>query len=240
MQIVVETPNSPGTQFNENTDDYIRKMFNYLNSKEDGFSETYREFQQHCTSFTTLSYIRNIFPFLKNAEIINDYSNVNKKLFTELGEAYYLCVDSLEKIKSDEEKSGLEKFRQLKQQIVRQALSNIIKASDAGYAIIFKWILLHLKKFEKIDESEFALILYVLQKKKSFAEYEKILNEQRGRISFFVNVVEKGTDNVKKVSKITSYSYFMGSLKTAGVVSEKSIDGYFSCICKNADIEDML
>ena len=34
MKIVIDTPNSPGTQFNETTDEYIYEMYRYLENKK--------------------------------------------------------------------------------------------------------------------------------------------------------------------------------------------------------------
>ena len=238
MKITIDTPNSPGTMFNETTDEYIFQTYSYLEKKKDNFSETYKDFQKHALSFTTESYIRNIFPFLKNAKVVNDYKTVTKKLFTELGKAYFLCIDSLKKCKLEHETQGIRQFENLKQGIVRNGLTNIIQNKKVLYGKIFHTVLKHLNTYERIDEKEFALILYILQNNLSAREYQSAMEQDE--IDFSVRVTNKGTTSIKKETKITCFSYFMGSLISAGIVSKKDKSGFYQCICNSKTIEAMI
>lgn len=239
MKIVIDTPNSPGTQFNETTDEYIYEMYRYLENKKDCFVETYKDFQNHATYFTTVSYIRNIFPFLKNAGIINDYEFVSKRLFTDLGKAYYLCIDSIKKSESEGEDKGVYQFENIKHEIIRKCIRNIIQNRNVQYGKIFQKVLRHFLTYDRINESEFALLLGVLQNKVTESEYQSIMNDQKREIIFSINVMEKGSTHMKKLTKITCFSYFMGSLKHAGIIKKEG-KGDFARICDSKVIEVML
>ena len=239
MKIAIDTPNSPGTQFNETTDEYIYKMYRYLEEKREKFVETYKDFQNHATYFTTVSYIRSIFPFLKNSGIINDYELVSKNLFTDLGKAYYLCIDSIKKSESEGEEKGIFQFENIKHEIIRNSIRNIIQNPNIQYGKIFQKVLKHFLSYDRINESEFALLLGVLQNKVTEREYKSIMNDPNREIIFSINVMEKGSTRMKKLTKITCFSYFMGSLKHAGIIKKDGkID--FVRICNSKDIEAML
>ena len=239
MQITIDTPNSPGTQFNDTTDEYIYEMYRYLEKKKEDFEETYKDFQNHATYFTTVSYIRSIFPFLKNAGIINDYEYVSKNLFTDLGKAYYLCIDSIKKSESEGENKGIYQFENIKHEIIRKSICNIILDRNVQYGKVFQKVLRHFLTYDRINEPEFALLLGVLQNKVTESEYQSVMNDQKRKIIFSVNVMEKGSTHVKKLSKITCFSYFMGSLKHAGII-KKDGKSDFVRICDSKVIEVML
>jgi hypothetical protein len=51
--------------------------------------------------------------------------------------------------------------------------------------------------------------------------------------------MEKGSTHKKKLTKITCFSYFMGSLKHAGIIKKEG-KGDFARICDSKVIEVML
>ena len=238
MSFIIDTPNSPGTLFNKTTDEYIYQTYLYLESKPSNFRESYQEFQSHAI-WTTKSYIRSIFPFLKGAKIINEYNSIiNKELFTDSGRAYYICIDSIIKCKKENEILALDQFEKIKQKIIRQGLKNIIANKEIQYGKIFRAIINHLILYKQINEMEFALVLYTLQNNLSSQEYKSAM-EQR-QIDFYVRVTNKGTSNIKNETKITCFSYFMGSLISAGIVEKKCSDGFYKCVCDLNTMEDMI
>lgn len=231
MYFEIRNPNSPGTKFNENTDHNILYFMDYVqklgNSRID-----YKEFQRtmELKNITTESYIRSSFPFYKYAGLINDYSVIDKKLFTKLGEALYHCLYTLDSLKdeSDPESIKLKKaFEETKRAIAKQALNNLINNPECGYGIVFKQILCFLATYDSIDETEFALIIdqkFGDQKIPTEMTRDIIIKyrENPSNLAFKVISINKTTKETQLGAKTNCYTYFTGTLEYAGYVYEES------------------
>lgn len=230
MYFEIKNPNSPGTKFNENTDKNILYFKEYIeklgNSKVD-----YKEFQRNMelNKVTTESYIRSSFPFYKYAGIINNYTYIDKNLFTQLGEALYECLNTLESLKyeSDSESKKLrESFEEAKKTIAKQALNNLIVNPACGYGIVFKKVLVFLLNYESIDETEFALIIDQNFGNKTIPieKTNEILESYRrdkNSLTFKVQSVNKTTKQIQLGSKTNCFTYFTGTLEYAGYIYEE-------------------
>ena len=220
MDITIRTPNAPGAQFNENMEGHIIGLHEYLDNKAPDFSEPYTQFQQHA-GFIKEKSARVVFPFLKYAGIISDYNVVSKKIFTNLGLAYYHSIRALRCLKENDSAPAEARklLVDLKKNIIRSAIANIIKR--AKYGATFKMILEHLVRWKEINEKEFALLIYMnenngVQKK----DYEDLMSQKGVDVNFTV-LKRDGTP-----VGLVCYSYLIGSLKAAGIVSE---DGRLEC-----------
>lgn len=235
MYIEIRNPNSPGTMLNANTDHNIVYFMKFINKLGDSKME-YKAFQKRMDDddITTESYIRSSFPFYRYAGLINEYTIIDKNLFTKLGNALYECLDTLYTIKdeSDEEAKKIYKqFNELKITIAKQALNNLINNKACGYGIVFKQILNFLYDYESITEAEFALIVAQLNNDRSvpISETANIIEKNRtgtDPISFKVKSLNKITNQTQYVNKTNCFSYFMGTLEYTGYI-EKENNRYF-------------
>lgn len=227
MYIEIRNPNSPGTMLNDNTDHniiYFMKFINQLgNSKMD-----YKAFQKRMdeNEITTESYIRSSFPFYRYAGLINEYTIIDKNLFTKLGNAFCECIDTLYTIRneSDEESKKIYKqFNDLKITIAKQALNNLINNKACGYGIVFKKILNFLYNYASITEAEFAIIIAQLSKdsKVPIERTSEIIQNNRNSsdiITFKVLSINKTTNQTQYVPKTNCFTYFMGTLEYTGYI----------------------
>lgn len=227
MYLEIKNPNSPGTKFNENTDKNIVYFMDYIN-KLGNSQVDYKSFQRtmELSKITTESYIRSSFPFYKYAGLINDYSVIDKNLFTQLGEALYHCLNTLNSLEAeeDEETVKLKKsFEETKRVIAKQALDKLINNPECGYGIVFKKMLTFLLNFGSIDETEFALLIdqNFGAQKVPFEDTRKVIDEYRADnnfLTFKVQSINKTTKQPQLGPKTNCYTYFTGTLEYAGYI----------------------
>ena len=240
MKFILNTPNSPGTQFNEHTEQCIVKLYEYLGNKGLNWSMAYGSFIKQ-VDFTTSSYMRNICPFLKNADMLNDYTTVSRKMFTGFGRVYYHVIHALNVSKQEvaAPANATQRLDDLKKNIVRCAIANIVMKKNVPYGLIFKLTLEHLDLWSRINEKEFALIVYLAAGGVTKEQYEDVMTNDRNNIDFSVAVKEKGSPSIKYERKLTCYSYFIGSLRTAGVIGESNTNGFCERICDPSTLRRM-
>ena len=191
LKIKSSSFSTPGTQFNETTDNYYLEMFQI--SLDDGPMK-YTEFQRKFDRPPKRSskYIRNIVPFYESALLMEKKADgkkiISKDSFTDLGKMYYHCIHSLEILNAidDYPKELYEIFKQLRQHLLQKALFNIVhnsyskKDQKISYSAIFRKILIHLQKWDVIDKDSFALVLYSLQDKVGGEEmYNDVMGKKR-------------------------------------------------------------
>lgn len=232
MYIEIRNPNSPGTMLNDNTDHNIVYFMKFIEKLGDSKMD-YKTFQKNMAEnkITTESYIRSSFPFYKYAGLINDYTIIDKNLFTKLGKAFYDCLDTLYTINDifDEDAQKLYKqFNDLKITIAQQALNNLINNKSCGYGIVFRKILNFLYEYESITEQEFALIIAQLSNDSTvpIEKTKDIITNNRNHsdsITFKVKSINKTTNQTQLISKTNCFSYFMGTLEYSGYTVR---DGY--------------
>ena len=220
---------------NDNTDHNIIYFMKFIKKLGDSQMD-YKAFQRRMDEddITTESYIRSSFPFYRYAGLINDYTIIDKNLFTKLGNALYECLDTLYTIRdeSDEEAKKIYKqFNELKITIAKQALNNLINNKACGYGIVFKQILNFLYDYESINETEFALIVAQLNKDNliPIEGTERIIKNNRNGtdpITFKVKSLNKTTNQTQYVNKTNCFSYFMGTLEYSGYI-EKDNNRYY-------------
>lgn len=243
MYIEIRNPNSPGTMLNDNTDHNIIYFMKFINNLHDSKMD-YKSFQKRMDeeNITTESYIRSSFPFYRYAGLINDYTIIDKNLFTELGNALFECLDMLHTYKDDfdeESRKICKQFNDLKITIAQQALNNLINNKACGYGIIFKQILNFLYEYESITEAEFALIVAQLNNDDSVPhnQTESIIQNNRNGtdpITFKVKSINKTTNQTQYVNKTNCFSYFMGTLEYTGYIEKENSRYYLDTKTKES------
>ena len=234
MNFTISNPNAPGTQFNELSDEYFIQTFDFFEKKGEEFSTTYKSIQGKLT-FTSKSYVRNLFPFWKNAGLIEYDKFVNKNLFTDLGKIYYHCIHPMQFLHASENDNAVIYFQHIKQFVIRKAVANIIQNSEVKYGDVFRRILTHLLEWKKINENEFALILYQMQNGIEKEKFRKLMKSRRNSWSFKVRVKNKKN----KSRSIISFSYFINTLKLANIVKEGD-NNYYIINCNMNIIKEMI
>ena len=225
MYIEIRNPNSPGTMLNDNTDHNIIYFMKFIKKLNDSKLD-YKSFQKRMDedNITSESYIRSSFPFYRYAGLINDYTIIDKNLFTELGNALFECLDMLYTYKDDfdeESRKICKQFNDLKITLAQQALNNLINNKACGYGIVFKQILNFLYNYDSITEAEFAVIIAQLSKdsKVPIERTSEIIQNNRNSsniITFKVLSINKTTNQTQYVPKTNCFTYFMGTIEYTG------------------------
>ena len=236
MQFTLINPKSPGSKFNEYTDNIILFCNDLLNSKteEIGSYKSIRvEMEKSGVSKDT--YLRNVFSFLRNCgfvfyekgEIIN-----YKKFFTELGKNYIEVLKSEKVLKEtplgeNKQKTVYEELAKIKSLLILEGIKNVMLNEECTYNLVFKELLQFLYLYKSIDESEFAFLLYKSQKNEltDFTliknEIEKYRNNEL-ELNFKTEKtkeIESGTDNS---GKVPSFGYFLDIFAAANIVYKEN------------------
>jgi hypothetical protein len=193
---------------------------------------------------------RNIYPLLKNGGLVNYESGgllYVDNFYTKTGLAYVKTLEAMSLLESEgyskeQIRQAEKKFEDILSEIIFGALKKIVKQLEVHYVEHFQDLIRFILKYGKISKIEYAYLLYIKQKH-DIDESLKIIQEQvylyrKGDLDFEISVKVRNdidlrertkTDNrAEALSFLTSYGYFTGLLKQAGLV--KKHDKYFSII----------
>lgn len=191
---------------------------------------------------------RNIYPLLKNGGLIR-YENrgplATRSFFTKTGQAYVTALDAKrilsesEQYTDEQKRAASQKLDAVASEIIRMALSEILKNKELNYVNPFREFMAFIKKYDKINKTEFAYYLYERKAADAATALKNaernILEYRAGNLEFDIKVNvrndiklrEKTNSDKRKegLSFLTSYAYFSGLLLQADIVTKK--DGYF-------------
>lgn len=249
MRIEIENTSSPGASFTPNTNDVLLKVLDWIKENESKIL-SFKEFRMTLQRDKGINdnNARNIYPLLKNGGLIQ-YENrgelVVNHFFTKTGRAYVTALDAIREIQGNDQYTthqkqiATQKLDAITSEIIRGALSKILKTPDLNYVEPLKWFASFVLRYKKIDKTEFAYLLYEL-KSADITEAlnnasENILAYRAGTLEIDVSIsvrndlnVREQTNSVKRkegLSFLTSYTYFSSLLQQAGFITKQ--DGYY-------------
>lgn len=254
MNFTLFNPNSPGTKFNDTTDNLILGCESIITKKTDEYGE-YKDLriEMENNGLSTDSYLRNIFKFLKYSGIV-DYESGHPihyiNFFTELGKNYIRVLKTTQETLSNttitiqQKETILRELENIKNTIILECIGNILKSRDCDYAICFKYAINFLIRYKHINEKEFAYLLYKMQKNEAQPITNldvDITNYKNGTIDFeFIAKKQKSGETKSKDAnekKIPSYTYFMDNLAAAGIcIKDDTRKPEYTYLEKNSNI----
>ena len=193
MNFIITNPRSPGTKFNEYTDNIILACYKILNSKtsEHGAYKDLR-IELEAAGVSKNTYLRNIFSFLKFCGFVFYERGIDinyKNFFTKLGYMYIETIKTEHLIISNNEmeemkkKNALMEVDKMKSILILEGIKNILSSSDCTYVNVFRNIINFLLEFNSIDENEFALLLFKQQHNEldKIKSLRDIINQYRNK-----------------------------------------------------------
>lgn len=237
MKIEIFNPNNPGAKFTSHTEKTLFIYYQEL-EKHKGELFSFSDFrkQMQINYYINNSNSRNIFAFCKKCGLLN-YETGRKimfeNFFTDLGKAYIKVIESIEILEKEQNKSkdeleSLDSFYALRQNIIFECLKKLLEQKECEYVKILYLLLKYLLKNNFIDKTEYALLLFYINKDEK--EFESILKKYRQKkiqIDVLVNVRNDDpkikTERINKdLGFLTSWSYLVGMLKESGLIEKKS------------------
>ena len=251
MEIIIENCSSPGASFTTNTDSVLFACYEWITENIDSQKPfiSFRREVSEAKNFNDNN-ARNIYPLLKKTGFINYEAGGILKysdFFTRIGLAYAKALETEKLIEcsdySEEKKNAsLKKLYSVKSSLVYQGLFNLFEA-DSNYKEEMKAMLHFLLKYEKINKTEFAFLLYSMSKSENYIdEMGEAINQYRdGDLEISVNVdvrndieLRDRTGNTRRkegLSFLTAYTYFIALYEQAGLVYK---DKKYMVLCNDA------
>lgn len=249
MLIEIENTSSPGASFTDNTNNVLLEINDWIKQNENVVMP-FKEFRMVLQREKGINdnNSRNIYPLLKNGGLIqyeNRGSLAIRNFFTKTGRAYVTALDAKQLLSNSEQytdeqkRIAAQKFDTIISEIIREALSKILKHKKLNYVNPFKEFMAYILKYNKINKTEFAYFLYerkygdVAATLKSIEQ--NVLDYRDGSLEFDIKVnvrndtsLREKTNSEKRkegLSFLTSYTYFSSLILQADIVTKK--DGYF-------------
>ncbi len=257
MQIKIFNTSSPGTSFTDNTNFVLLKIFEWI-KEHPGLNISFKEFRMRLENDKAINdnNNRNIFPFLKNGRLVQYEKNgkiLVDKFYTNTGLAYVKIMELLNLIKQDSKYTREQvidsenKLNEILQNIIYDALLNIVNTNDLNYVEPFCDMIQFLLKFQKISKKEYAYFLFERQRSDVFKSLniieDNIYKYRTNEIEFETSVtvrndieIQQKTNNRNRqegLSFLTSYGYFVSLLNQAGLITKQ--DKYYVVVSNKRD-----
>jgi hypothetical protein len=235
MDISVSSPGSPGTSFTDNVKEKIIIIHDVLEENKDFASVRELGTQLEPYGFNW-NYTRNILPFLQNCGIIN-YQNIkefeNKKIFTNIGQAYVSVLRAMNVLKAEHEGKErneiLERLDKIEKIILFQCLIILMKNKECNYSKDFFDVLCFTDSYGSIDATEYLLIQY--ERAQNPADFMTRMSDyveryREGSLNINVSTKTKNDDKGEKKS-VNSFPYVHGNFTKAGVFYKGEDNRFF-------------
>lgn len=259
LTLTINNPSSPGASFTDNTNFVLLKTYEWIKEHHTSVM-TFKEFRARLQEEKQINdnNNRNIYPLLRNAGFVTyepgGTFHVNT-FFTNLGLSYVQALEakiSIQELASDDPHKvmAMQEVDKILDQILYEALKNIIFDSNANYKESIKDIIVYLLYYEKINKTEYAYLLdtrtqYPLEMalnnmKENIGKYRRKQLQIKVKVQVRNDICLRERTNTETrdeaLSFLTSFTYFIGLLQQAHLVT-KETDGYWS-LCNNK--RDML
>lgn len=242
MKITIENTSSPGASFTENTNDVLIKTQKWI-SLHSGEQIPFIEFRKRLQSDMGINdnNNRNIFPLLRNCEIVNYESGGILNLdsfFTNNGKAYVTALETINAINNSTEysnaqkKSAISRMNSIIAEIVFSGLKKLIRVHDTNYVEPLKDFISYICEFGSICKVEYAYFLFERKTKNLKETLTTIKNSvedyRNKKLDFEIEVsvrndieIRENTNTSRRkesLSFLTSYGYFISLLSQANLI----------------------
>lgn len=259
MEILIENTSSPGASFTPNTNAVLLKTYQWI-CEHQGISLPFKEFRMRLQADKKVNdnNNRNIYPLLKNGNLVNYEKGGEIQVdyfFTNTGLAYVKTLETIDMIENEnysrhQVEGALERFELIKQEIITNALYQVMEHKDVNYVEPFQEMICFILKFNAISKLEYAIYLYMRKMEKTDEELNDVICGYRvGDIDIEVKVNvrndlelrEKTKSDKRKegLSYLTSYGYFTSLLLQAGLIVKRD-KNYFNIVEEKRQILEKL
>ena len=142
MEILIENTSSPGASFTPNTNAVLLKTYQWI-CEHQGISLPFKEFRMRLQADKKVNdnNNRNIYPLLKNGNLVNYEKGGEVQVdyfFTNTGLAYVKTLETIDMIENEnysrhQVEGALERFELIKQEIITNALYQVMEHKDVNY-----------------------------------------------------------------------------------------------------------
>lgn len=204
---------------------------------------------------------RNIYPLLRNAgfaayEQRNEAFPVNT-FFTNLGLSYVKVLETKMLIESSDNPHkalAIQEVDKILDQILYDGLKNILLNSDANYKDSIKDIIAYILRYEKINKTEYAYLLYERMRVPISEALKKmqdnITKYRRKQLQMEIKVQVRNDISLRERTKnetrdetlsfLTSFAYFTSLLQQAHLITKESEGYWIFCNNKRDELASLL
>ena len=263
MKIRINNPSSPGAMYSDNTNEALIGAFDWI--EDNGFPTIgFKQLREKLVSEKGINdnNARNIFPLARACGFVSYKKNspIDTNLFfTKRGNAYIQLLKTKKLISGDDNYSGDQKksasksINSIISNIIYDGLRDLLLLDESNYKSTLKDIINYLLRFGKINKEEYALMLYGRNNyNDSFLDdiSELVVNYRNHQLDLEIEVEVRDdmatndsadkTTRVEGIGYLSSYTYFVGLLSEANLITDIQ-DNYYFVVENNAHkLEDLM
>ena len=208
-KIILSQISNPGISFTNDVNEKLLALYNFSIQKSND-SYTYQEFQEELINNNLFSgsYIRSFIPFLYNAGMINDYTNIINfnNLFTKNGILYIKTIQNLKQ--ASENQLNVSELLNIKKNLLCMSLDFMIKNKYKFYSKYLD-ILKFVKVYKTINREEFSILEYCIQNNLNYREY---IDLNRRKKDCFDIYIKANNDEILSYRCNNAFNYFVAFL----------------------------
>lgn len=208
-KIILNQVSNPGISFTNDVNEKILALYDFSKQKIND-SCTYQQFQEELINNNLFSgsYIRSFIPFLYNAGMINDYTNIINfnNLFTKNGVLYIKTIQSLKQ--ASESQMNVSELLNIKKNLLCISLDFMIKNKYKFYSKYLD-ILKFVKEYKTINREEFYILEYCIQNNLNYREY---IDLNRREKDYFDIYIRANNDEILSYRSNNAFNYFVAFL----------------------------
>lgn len=244
MKITVQNPSSPGAMFSNNTNDVLKRIYDWIIENDYPFL-SFREMRNRLASEKGINdnNARNIYPLVRNCDFVSYAKNENistNAFFTRTGLAYVKLLKTIDLINEDStysesrKRDALSQVNKTIEGLVYLGIEQLLK-KDSNYKADFKNTIKYIISYGKISKKEFALLLYSYNHLSESELNECVRKYREALIDIEVSVDVRNDINLRNssgnqrrnegIEYLTAYGYYTGLLCQAGLIDKN--DDYF-------------
>lgn len=208
-KIILNQISNPGISFTNDVNEKLLALYNFSIQKSND-SCTYQQFQEELINNNLFSgsYIRSFIPFLYNAGMINDYTNIINfnNLFTKNGILYIKIIQNLKQVSKNQ--LNVSELLNIKKNLLCMSLDFMIKNKYKFYSKYLD-ILKFVKVYKTINREEFYILEYCIQNNLNYREY---IDLNRREKDYFDIYIKANNDEILSYRSNNAFNYFVAFL----------------------------
>lgn len=251
MEIVIENCSSPGAHFSDNTNNVILKIYDWL-VKNHFPTITFTKLKNRIGEENSINdnNARTIYPLLRNCGFVEYQGRTQEEIdtnnfFSTFGLAYINALKLKKTIIDNNIKEALKSVDNIIGLMIFEALKNLLGNKELNYSESFRWFLMFLDCYKKINIQEFAVMVYVMTENPNNwkDKIDGLISQYRdGKLDLEIKIKVRNDKKIQESSGekfrnesikfFTSFNYYATLLVQAGLIV-KNENNYFSVSEKN-------